>query len=66
MWKGNKAVTRYSYVALVRDQLMAVGHCWNESDRVKPKYFDERLSKCHLFCHTSQKDLPGIRCRLPQ
>lgn len=66
MWECNEAVTCCSYVALVLDQLMVVGHWWNESDRVNPKYFDESLSKCHFFCHTFQKDLPGIRCRLPQ
>lgn len=51
MWECNEAVTCYSYVALVIDQLMVVGHWWNESDRVKPKYFDESLSKCHFFSH---------------
>jgi hypothetical protein len=28
---------------------MVVGHWWNGSDWVKPKYFDESLSKCHFF-----------------
>lgn len=41
VWECNEAVTCCSYVALLIDQLMVVGHWRNESDRVNPKYFDE-------------------------
>jgi hypothetical protein len=39
---------------------------WNDTDRGKPKYFDERnLSQWHFVHHKSNADWPGIELGLP-
>jgi hypothetical protein len=43
-------------------------HRWNETDRVKPKYWGENLSQCHFVHHniwTDPGSNPGLRCEKP-
>ena len=44
----------------VRDRWMSVGHCWNDTDRGKPKYWEGNLSKWHFIHHKCHIDWPGI------
>jgi hypothetical protein len=40
-------------------------HWWNDSHRIKTKYFKENLSQCHSVYHKSYMDWPGIEPRPP-
>jgi len=37
-----------------------VQQCWNDTERGKPKYWDENPSKCHFVYRKSHMDLRGI------
>jgi hypothetical protein len=45
---------------------MSMDDWWNDTDRVKPKYLEKNLSKCHFVYHKSCIDWPGIELWRPR
>ena len=39
------------YTAWVVDGWMSVEQWWNNTDRVKLKYWEKSLTHCHFVCH---------------
>jgi hypothetical protein len=40
---------------------MTTEHCWNDSERRKPKYSEKKVSRCHFVHHRYRTFLPGIK-----
>ena len=48
------------YIASVTDKSMSMEHCWNETNRVKPKYSEINASQSYFVQHKSHIDRPRI------
>jgi hypothetical protein len=52
-------------MASVEAEWMGMEHCWDDTDRGKPKHSEKNLSQYHSAHQKSDMDWPGIQSGLP-
>ena len=61
-WQGNTEVLgEKHYTVWVVVEWMSMEQWWNDTERGKLKYWENRLSICHFFYHKPQLNWSGIR-----